>query len=111
MPHKTLEARRRQYKKHYAMNRDKERDRGNLKYLIGRLEALDYYSNGTLKCLMCGEDRIGCLVLDHIDGGGLKHRREVGTGQRFIAWLKKNKYPAGLRVLCANCHLLYGVNE
>lgn len=43
------------------------------------------------------------LIIDHIDGGGTKHRKEVGKGAAFYRWLEKNNYPLNFQVLCMNC--------
>lgn len=43
-----------------------------------RLAALTYYSNGTLKCACCGDGHIEFLTIDHINGDGNKHRKEIG---------------------------------
>jgi hypothetical protein len=48
------------------------------------------------------------LALDHINGEGPRQPgRRVG-GNTFYAWLKKQGYPAGLRVLCHNCNCAKG---
>lgn len=44
----------------------------------------------------------------HVNGGGKQHRLEVGFGQVFYRWLKKNDYPEGYQVLCHNCNLAKG---
>lgn len=46
------------------------------------------------------------LSIDHINGGGVKHRKEIGvtSGDGFYKWLKKNNYPSGFQVLCHNCN-------
>jgi hypothetical protein len=48
------------------------------------------------------------LALDHINGGGNAHRREVtGSakgGPKFYYWLRDNNYPPGFQVLCHNCN-------
>lgn len=54
------------------------------------------------KCSCCGEDEMGFLALDHIKGGGNKHRKEVG--RKMYLWAKKNNYPNILQVLCHNCN-------
>ena len=46
------------------------------------------------------------LQLDHIEGGGNKDRQAKGTGSTFYAWLKRNGYPPGYQVLCANCNYI-----
>lgn len=72
-----------------------------------RAEVLSQYGG---KCACCGEDRASFLVIDHIDGGGLKHRKKIGIGgSNFYNWLKTNSYPSGFRVLCANCNHALGM--
>lgn len=55
---------------------------------------------------MCGNDELVCLSIDHVNGGGERHRRETKTksGGRFYSWLKQNSYPPGFQTLCMNCH-------
>ena len=60
------------------------------------------------ECVCCGEMKIEFLCIDHIEGGGTQHRREVGRGQDFYRWLKRNEYPEGFRVLCSNCNQSIG---
>lgn len=69
-----------------------------------KLDVLKRYG-GTF-CVCCGEDNIGFLTLDHIDGGGNRQRREINAlGNAFYLWLKRNGYPdLRLRVLCYNCN-------
>jgi|SRR6516162_7883854 hypothetical protein len=47
------------------------------------------------------------LHIDHINGGGVRHRKEIRTNQIY-RWLMKNNFPAGYRVLCANCNTSRG---
>ena len=61
------------------------------------------------KCKCCGEKKFEFLTIDHIEGGGAEHRKKVGNGIRFYYWIRKNKYPKGLRVLCWNCNCSLGV--
>lgn len=67
-----------------------------------KLDVLKYYGNGTLACVQCGESRVGCLSIDHVNGGGNAHRRDLHI-HGLILWLKKNKFPLGFRTLCMNC--------
>jgi hypothetical protein len=77
--------------------------------LKSKLEALRTYSPN-LECSICHESMIEFLAIDHINGGGLKHRKEIKYGSHNIfTWLKKNSYPPGFRVLCHNCNFKYGV--
>lgn len=61
------------------------------------------------KCSCCGEGRLIFLTIDHVDGGGTKHRKVVGHGTQFYRWLVRNGYPAGFRVLCHNCNFAVGL--
>ena len=72
-----------------------------------RLEALSHYSNGKMVCLCCGESNVEFLALDHIDGGGVRHKRENKIGSIY-PWLRKRGYPEGYRVLCHNCNMSLG---
>jgi hypothetical protein len=74
-----------------------------------RLECLVHYGGDPPKCACCGETLIEFLTIDHINGGGVKHRKEAGiTGTFFYIWLKKQGYPEGFRVLCYNCNCSIG---
>ena len=59
---------------------------------------------GGAVCICCGEDNFGFLTLDHINGGGCEHRREVGGGENLYRWLREQHYPSGFQVLCYNCN-------
>ena len=78
---------------------------GNKMYVSrqkARQETIIYYGG---KCECCGEDRIGFLTIDHINGGGNAHRRSLKKqGAEFCKWLIKQGFPEGYRVLCFNCN-------
>jgi hypothetical protein len=89
-----------------------------------RLHALLAYGGEvpTCDCPGCGENRLPFLTIDHIEGGGNKHRRELaGTsfpvgnvkpgGGVMYRWLKQMSYPQGHRVLCYNCNVARGVGK
>jgi hypothetical protein len=67
---------------------------------------IDYYGGA---CTCCNETNIDTLTVDHIDGGGNKHRKEVGFG--IAAWLKRNNFPLGFQVLCFNCNCGRHINS
>ena len=74
-----------------------------------RLEVLSHYSNGLLQCACCGESHTDFLAVDHINGNGKKHRRDIRrSGTSFFRWLRQNNYPEGYRVLCHNCNQAIG---
>lgn len=58
------------------------------------------------KCECCSENGLDFLAIDHIDGDGWTKRKlgEHGSGKKMYAFLKKNGYPIGFRVLCHNCN-------
>ncbi len=68
-----------------------------------RLRSQAYAAYGG-KCVCCGINDVNYLQYDHINGGGAKHRQEIGWGINFLKWLEKNNYPNILQLLCANCH-------
>ena len=74
--------------------------------IIDRYLCIWVYSNGEINCACCGEKNFFVLTLDHIDGLGAKHRKEIGvTGSgNFAQWLRLNNFPPGIQVLCYNCN-------
>lgn len=60
-------------------------------------------------CVCCGESASELLTLDHIGGGGNKHRKSLGVGGvQFYLWLIKRGLPDGYRTLCFNCNAARG---
>ena len=39
----------------------------------------------------------------------LNKSKLVGSGSKFLRWLKANNFPSGFRVLCHNCNLAIGL--
>lgn len=70
-----------------------------------------HYGGPNPKCDCCGDDTYEFLSLDHINGGGTKHRQKNGKGAGLYFWLKKNNYPPGYRVLCYNCNCSLGFHK
>ena len=68
-----------------------------------RREALAHYGG---KCACCGEKQYEFLVIDHVNGGGNKHRKSIKN--KFYDWLKQNDFPKGFQVLCHNCNMAKG---
>ncbi len=54
------------------------------------------------QCVCCEEKELKFLSIDHIDGDGTKHRKEIKC--RIYEWLVRNNYPKGFQVLCFNCN-------
>jgi len=56
-------------------------------------------------CACCGEAVLGFLTIDHVNGGGTKHRHSIKKqGASFYRWIIKAGFPSNLRVLCYNCN-------
>ena len=80
-------------------------------HLKFKTELLTHYGYGECACVKCGFSDIRALSIDHINGGGFQHRRELekqGKGHRrnFYYWLKKEGYPEGFQTLCMNCQFI-----
>ena len=63
-------------------------------------------------CACCGESNEKFLTIDHMDGNGAAHRRQLkhwGSGVQFYRWLVKQGLPDGYRTLCFNCNAAVGV--
>lgn len=67
-----------------------------------RLEVIEFLGS---KCVRCGFSDIRALQLDHINGGGCKESKSIGSTTMYLRYsqnlvLAKEK----LQVLCANCN-------
>ena len=80
----------------------------NLDYLKKARElVLEHYG---YKCQCCGEKHNEFLTIDHINGGAIKHRKQIGrNGRHFYVWIIKNNYPKDLQLLCCNCNFAKGI--
>lgn len=72
-----------------------------------KLEVIAAYGG---ECACCGETAPEFLTIDHIDGGGKAHRRELaGYGRAIYRWLKAQGFPQdGFQLLCWNCNCAKG---
>ena len=66
-----------------------------------RSEVLTAYGG---RCACCGESEHRFLAIDHVNGGGTKHRKILGGGTMLYRWLKKQGFPVGFQLLCHNCN-------
>lgn len=63
-------------------------------------------------CNCCGYDRHEGLVIDHVEGGGSKHRRSLGSGSDALyRWIIANGFPPAYQVLCASCNTIKGTKS
>ena len=76
-----------------------------------RLEIIKEYGG---KCSCCGETIPEFLTIDHIDGKGAEHRRQMGKGKTFAGaafylFLREQGYPKdNYQLLCMNCNFAKG---
>ena len=94
-------------RKHYYENQGKYKTYAANRRRGLKIKVINHYSNGSMECSCCGENIIEFLTIDHINGGGRKHLKQLGPGN-FYTWLIKNNYPEGFRVLCLNCNFANG---
>lgn len=75
-----------------------------------RFKVLQHYSAQIPFCACCGEKELKFLCIDHINGGGNKHRRTItnGKGGNMPFWLYRNNFPSGFQILCHNCNMAKG---
>lgn len=79
--------------------------RGRARHRQLRLAALKHYGGDPPQCECCQESTVEFLHLDHSNGDGGEHRKQLKS-LNIYRWLQQNNYPdIGLRVLCANCNL------
>lgn len=79
-------------------------------YKQRRRIALQKLSAETPFCACCGEIEYNFLGVDHINGGGNKHRKELkGNCTALVNYLFKHDFPrAQFQVLCWNCNMSKG---
>lgn len=89
------------YRRWRDANPEKKREITRRSDETARALVLAHY--GTV-CACCGTTKD--LGIDHVNGGGDEHRRELGRngGAGFYRWLIDQGYPAGFQVLCGRCN-------
>lgn len=67
-----------------------------------RDEVISAYGGYTCSC--CGETQPHFLQLDHVNNDGNLDRKLRGSGSMLYTTLRKQNFPSGYQVLCANCN-------
>ena len=106
LPHNRLKVQK-WYKKTKEENHPKLKKYYNMRSATNRQKVIAHYSNNKNECACCGEKHFTFLCIDHINGGGGKHRKELGHGN-MCWWIIKNNFPTGFRILCHNCNMSLG---
>ena len=72
-----------------------------------KTKVFDHYGRS---CKCCGESRKEFLSMDHINGGGSKHRREsrLTNYTDLYNCIIRHHFPNDFRVLCHNCNASRG---
>lgn len=75
---------------------------------VTKLEIVKEYGGA---CACCGETHYEFLTIDHINGDGAEHRRQVGGDHRAVYRdIKRRHFPKDeFRLLCLNCNLAMGM--
>ena len=106
--HQNIEARRAYSRMWHTKNRDTVLASMKHKGQLVKAEVLNNY--GGLQCSCCGESQMAFLTIDHINGCGVKKRKEEGVGVTFYRRLIRLGFPTGYQVLCFNCNCGRRVN-
>lgn len=93
-------------KKALAENGPVLRQRRRNKIREKRLRFIEMYGG---ECECCGETTYEFLALDHIHGGGRKHRMEKSSHQIYTDALTNPQGKKLYRVLCHNCNQAKGL--
>jgi hypothetical protein len=95
-------------RRYYMNHAEAQRAWTKRKILENRRLVLNHYG-AFCHCPGCLITEEKFLSLDHIEGGGNKHRREVGgSGAPMYRWIIKNNFPPIFQVLCHNCNCAKG---
>jgi hypothetical protein len=92
----------REYRRnYYAANTAATKALNRKSYAKLRAEWLVAYGS---KCECCGETETAFLTIEHRNGGGNKHKKEIKTN--VIYWLRKMGWPQEeFGILCFNCNM------
>jgi hypothetical protein len=75
------------------------------RYHIGlKISILTHYGNGKLVCVQCGEKRLPCLSIDHVNNDG--YTQKDLKGSHLYRKLRVLNYPLGFQTLCMNCQFI-----
>lgn len=100
---------RKEYSRQYTQNHREECRLQHKKVNAAlKLVILTHYSlSAPPSCSRCGLTDIDILTIDHINGGGNEHRRQIALlgSSNLYRWLQNNNFPLGFQVLCFNCNV------
>lgn len=91
---------------YYEQNKDKRRQQINNKRKEIIAQIFELLGNECTKCSFANKI---ALQIDHLNGGGYKHRRIKGGGMSYYKDILKNI--KNYQLLCANCNFVEGVRK
>lgn len=101
MPYKNSEDQYEARKRWVKKNKERHREQGRQSRARLKLEVLEHYGK---TCACCEETEPCFLTVEHPNGGGAQHRKELGGGgYKVHLWLKRKGWPVGFQTLCMNC--------
>lgn len=93
-------------KERYYANPTANNESCHLRTLKTKIIVLTHYGGGTLACVNCGFTDIRALSIDHVNGGGNRHKQLEHMGSSIYYYLKRKHFPSGYQTLCMNCQWL-----
>lgn len=93
-------------RKHYQEHKEQRKKRANDRR---RAKVVEIFTKLGDKCSICGFDNNVALQIDHINGGGYRHRKVSGGGETYYCDILRNI--SSFRLLCANCNFIQGVKN
>lgn len=108
---KNREQRKMQIKEYANKHPDKQIIRSHNHQNKIKMMVMNHYGNNIPHCVCCGENHIEFLHIDHINGGGNKHRKEYSNSRQMYNWIIKNNFPKTFRILCANCNMSKSIHK
>lgn len=89
-------------KSYYRRFLDKQRERGKRRKSEQKQRVVEAYGG---RCVCCGETIAMLLTVDHKNGGGSVHRRQL-RGQGIYQFLINSGFPKeGYQLLCWSCNI------
>lgn len=107
---KHREERRLEKKQWWIKNKEKLTKQRKIERIELKKTIIQHYSK-QMKCAQCGLADLKNLTVDHINGGGERHRKNYGLnggGHAFYRWLKRKNFPKGYQILCFGCNMEKG---
>lgn len=95
------DSQRARHQKWYQSHKELSNERAKANHRALRQLVIEHYGG---KCQCCGDTQPEFLAVDHINGGGRKHRLVIGSNN-LCRWLRNNNFPEGFQVLCHNCNM------